>query len=68
MEPIPPRGILSLNVARLPPSIERCVMTDTRTLVIGVLAIAVLLLGYQYYEQQQRTIKIELPKVEIGKP
>jgi predicted negative regulator of RcsB-dependent stress response len=43
-------------------------MTDTRTLVIGVLAIAVLLLGYQYYEQQQRTIKIELPKVEIGKP
>jgi hypothetical protein len=68
MEPIPHLSILSTNVARVPPSTERCVMTDTRTLVIGVLAIAVLVLGYQYYEQQQRTIKIELPKVEIGKP
>jgi predicted negative regulator of RcsB-dependent stress response len=42
-------------------------MTDSRSLLIGVLLVAVALLGYKYYEQQQRTVKIELPRVEIGK-
>lgn len=41
-------------------------MTDMKSLMIGALAVAVLVLGYIVYEKEQRTISIELPKVKIG--
>ena len=41
-------------------------MTDLKTLAIGALAVAVIVLGYMVYEKDQRTISIELPKVKMG--
>jgi hypothetical protein len=41
-------------------------MTDVKSLLIGALAVAVLVLGYMAYEKNQRTISIELPQVKIG--
>ncbi len=38
---------------------------DPKSLVIGALAVAVAILGYLYYENQQTTVKIDLPGVKI---
>ncbi len=38
-------------------------MTDTKNLMIGVLLIAVAILGYSYYQSRQNTIEITLPKL-----
>ena len=39
---------------------------ELKSLVIGVLLVGVTVLGYMAYEQNQRTVKIELPSVKIG--
>ena len=41
---------------------------DIKSLVFGLLIVGVAVLGYGAYEQNQRTIKIELPSVKIGTP
>lgn len=41
-------------------------MTDMKSLLIGALAVAVLVLGYMVYEKDQRTLSIELPRVKLG--
>jgi len=41
-------------------------MTDMKSLMIGALAVAVIVLGYIVYAKDQRTISIELPKVRVG--
>jgi len=41
-------------------------MTSMKSLLIGALAVAVMVLGYMVYERNQRTISIELPKVKVG--
>jgi predicted negative regulator of RcsB-dependent stress response len=41
---------------------------DAKSVLIGVLLVAVGVLGYNYYQQQQRTVSIELPNVKIGRP
>jgi len=39
---------------------------DTKSMIIGALAVAVAVLGYLYYqEQQEPTVKIDLPGVKI---
>ncbi len=38
---------------------------DGKTMLIGVLAIAVAVLGYLYYDAQQAKVKIDLPGVKI---
>ena len=38
---------------------------DPKNLVIIVLAIAVVVLGYLYYESQQRRVVVDLPKLKI---
>ncbi len=38
---------------------------DSKSLVIGALALAVAVLGYFYYENQRTTVKIDLPGVKI---
>ncbi|MEQ1577696.1 MAG: hypothetical protein ABL894_08585 [Hyphomicrobium sp.] len=43
-------------------------MTDSKSLLIGALLVAVAVLGYVVYERNQRTVKIELPSVSIGRP
>jgi predicted negative regulator of RcsB-dependent stress response len=40
-------------------------MKPITTLIIGVLAIAVAVLGYLYYQRTQNDITIQLPKVEL---
>ena len=42
-------------------------MTDTRNVLIAVLAIAVVVLGYFYYQSRQNTIEIKLPGISIPK-
>lgn len=38
---------------------------DLKTIVIIVLAIAVAVLGYLYYESQQSVVRVDLPGVKI---
>ena len=38
---------------------------DMKSLVIGALAVAVVALGYLYYDSQKSNIKIDLPGVKI---
>jgi len=38
---------------------------DTKTLVIVVLAVAVAVLGYLYYESRQNVVRVDLPGVKI---
>jgi predicted negative regulator of RcsB-dependent stress response len=41
---------------------------DMKTIMIGLLLVLVAVLGYRAYEQNQRTVKIELPSVKMGSP
>ena len=43
-------------------------MTDTKSILIGALMVAVVVLGYVAYERNQRTVEIVLPSVSIGRP
>ncbi len=38
---------------------------DTKTLLIGILAVAVAVLGYLYWDSQQTTVDIRVPGVSI---
>lgn len=38
---------------------------DAKTLLIVILAIAVAVLGYLYYESQQSVVRVDLPGVKI---
>jgi hypothetical protein len=38
---------------------------DTKSMVIGALAVGVAVLGYLYYESQKSSVKIDLPGVRI---
>ncbi|MFN0219108.1 MAG: hypothetical protein ACKVP4_09870 [Hyphomicrobium sp.] len=38
---------------------------DVKSLVIGVLVVAVGVLGYLYYESEQTTVKVDLPGIKI---
>ena len=40
-------------------------MATTQTMVITVLAIAVLALGYSYYQSRQNVVEIKLPSIKI---
>lgn len=42
-------------------------MTDSRNMIIAVLAIAASLLGYYYYQSRQNVVEIKLPSVSIQK-
>lgn len=42
-------------------------MTDARTMIIGMLAVAVVVLGYFYYQSRQNVVEIKLPSVSIQK-
>jgi hypothetical protein len=38
---------------------------DLKTVVITVLAVAVAVLGYLYYESQQNAVRVDLPGIKI---
>ena len=38
---------------------------DAKTIIIGLLAVAVAVLGYLYYERSQHGISIDTPAVKI---
>lgn len=38
---------------------------DTKSIIIGALAVGVVVLGYLYYESQKTSIRIDLPGVKI---
>ncbi len=40
-------------------------MKPVQTIIIGALALAVVVLGYLYYQRTQNDITIQLPKVEL---
>ena len=40
-------------------------MTDIKSLMIGALLVAVIALGYLYWERQRNTVEIRLPTVKI---
>ena len=40
-------------------------MATTQTMVITVLAIALLTLGYFYYQSRQNVVEIKLPSIKI---
>ncbi len=40
-------------------------MTDIKSLLIGALLVAVIALGYLYWERQRNTVEIRLPTVKI---
>jgi hypothetical protein len=42
-------------------------MTDIKSLLIGALLVAVLVLGYLFWERQRNTVEIRLPSVMIEK-
>ena len=42
-------------------------MTDIKSLMIGGLLVAVVVLGYLYWERQHNTVEIKLPSVTIQK-
>ena len=42
-------------------------MTDIKSVVIGALLMAVLALGYLYWDRQRNTVEIKLPFVTIEK-
>jgi regulatory protein YycH of two-component signal transduction system YycFG len=42
-------------------------MTDIKSLLIGALLVAVLVLGYLFWERQRNTVEIRLPSVTIEK-
>ncbi len=42
-------------------------MTDIKSLMIGGLLVAVVVLGYLYWERQRNTVEIKLPSVTIQK-
>ena len=41
--------------------------TDAKSLLIGGLLVAVLVLGYLYWDRQRNTVEIKLPSVTIEK-
>jgi hypothetical protein len=43
----------------------RSALMDVKTVLIAVLAVAVAVLGYLYYEQSQHGISIDAPGVKI---
>ena len=42
-------------------------MTDMKSLMIGALLVAVVVLGYLYWDHQRNTVEIRLPSVTIDK-
>ena len=42
-------------------------MATTQNVIIAVLAMAVLALGYFYYQSRQNVIEIKLPSIKIEK-
>lgn len=38
---------------------------DAKSLMIGILLIGVAVLGYLYYEEQQSSVKVDLPGIKI---
>lgn len=38
---------------------------DMKSLIIGALLVAVAVLGYMYYEDQQSSVTVDLPGVKI---
>ncbi len=42
-------------------------MTDIKSVLIGALLVAVVVLGYLYWERQRNTVEIRLPSVTIEK-
>ncbi len=42
-------------------------MADIKSLVIGALLVAMLGLGYLYWDRQRNTVEIKLPSVTIDK-
>jgi hypothetical protein len=42
-------------------------VTDTRNLIIAVLAAATAVLGYFYYQSRQNVVEIKLPKITIDR-
>jgi hypothetical protein len=43
-------------------------MTDMKSIAIGALLMAVLVLGYLYWDRQRNTVEIRLPSVTIQRP
>jgi hypothetical protein len=56
-------------VGRIPASAksEEQTMTDMKSLMIGALLVAVVVLGYLYWDRQRNTVEIKLPSVTIEK-
>ena len=52
------RGVFAVNT-------EGELQMDTKSMVIGALAVGVAIFGYLYYESQQSSVKIDLPGVKI---
>jgi hypothetical protein len=42
-------------------------MTDMKSFMIGALLVAVVVLGYLYWDRQRNTVEIKLPNVTIEK-
>jgi hypothetical protein len=38
---------------------------DIKSLLIGVLSVAVVVLGYLYYDSQQTKVRVDLPGIKI---
>ena len=41
---------------------------DIKSFLIGVLLVAVVVLGYLYWDRQRNTVEIKLPSISIEKP
>jgi hypothetical protein len=46
---------------------EEQTMTDMKSLMIGALLVAVVVLGYLYWDRQRNTVEIKLPSMTIEK-
>jgi hypothetical protein len=41
--------------------------TDPKSVIIGALLVAVLVLGYLYWDRQRNTVEIKLPSITVEK-
>jgi hypothetical protein len=47
--------------------VKDAAMTDIKSFVIGGLLVAVVVLGYLYWDRQRNTVEIKLPSITIEK-
>jgi hypothetical protein len=62
-----PAGVCRHKERRHPAWEEASMRTDLQSLLLGGLLVAVIALGYLYWERQRNTVEIKLPSITIEK-